>query len=346
MQKSSRPWTTKQVASMIDNGSLVFDNAVQRSFVWDKSRMSLLIDSILRDYPVPPFYAVVDGRTVKTPKGMVSVYDCLDGKQRNTTIHKFFNNEFALEGLEPIMTNDGEVDLNGLTYETLPEELQDIFKTAHLTVYSFENATEEDIIEIMTRLNNGKPLSAIDLTRIKAKDLAGISRVGQHKLFTTYLSQKAIDGRQQEDIVVKTYVQLMNEAPSLDNKDIRSVYQTLEITSELEARLNAIYDLMFDTCEYLINKSAEKKVSVYKKVARKLVMKTHMVSVTKIFDKAVTDGRSAENMAACLEQFFDEGSPSTDEAYNAACKDGSNHAGNVAARLRALDEQYHFYFGS
>lgn len=330
---------------MIDNGSLVFDNAVQRSFVWDKKRMSLLIDSILRDYPIPPFYAVVDGRTVQTPKGMVSVYDCLDGKQRNTTIHKFMNNEFALEGLEPIMTNDGEVELNGLTYETLPEELQDTFKSAHLNVYSFENATEEDVIEIMTRLNNGKPLSAIDLTRIKAKDLDGIVRVGQHKLFTTYLSQKAIDGRQQEDIVVKTYVQLMNDAPSLDNKDIKSVYETLEITSELEARLNAIYDLMYDTCECLIGKSVSTKESSYKKVAKKLAMKTHMVSVTKIFDRAVSDGRSVESMASCMEQFFDEGSPSSDENYNAACKDGSNHANNVAARLKALNEQYEFYFG-
>ena len=63
MIKASIPWTCKQVHKMTTNGSLIFDNAIQRGFVWDKNRQSLLIDSILRGFPVPPFYTIKDGRT-------------------------------------------------------------------------------------------------------------------------------------------------------------------------------------------------------------------------------------------------------------------------------------------
>ena len=337
MQKSSIPWTVKQIAKMYENGSLTFDNAVQRNFVWDKARMSLLIDSTLRGYPVPPFYAIKTDRTVTTPKGEVKIYDCLDGKQRCTTVYRFKNNEFELVGLKPIILDDGsEFDLNGKKYEDLPDELKDEFDTYSLTVYGFSDVTEEEIAEIMTRLNNGKPLSAIDLTRIKAADLAGISELGRHQLFQQCLTDKAYNARHQEDIVVKTWVQLTEENPSLDNKDIRNVYETFKITDEVRERLTAIFDMILQAYELIAADS--------KKTAKKIVTKTHLISITYVVDKAIADGYTAKQVAEYLKQFFDEGAPSCSEVYNAACKDGSNHVSNVKARLDELVKEYDWYF--
>lgn len=344
MNKNSRPWTVKQITTMIDNGSLVFDNAVQRTFVWDKNRMSLFVDSILRDYPVPAFYAIVDGRKVTTPKGEVSVYDCLDGKQRCTTLHMFINNEFALQGLEPFKTDEGEVDVNGMTYEQLPEELQDTFKNAHMNAYSFDDATDEDVVEIMARLNNGKPLSAIDNTRIKAKDLAGIKKLASHKLFTEFMTEKAIAGRQNEEVVVKTYLHLTNPESGLDNKDVRPVYEALEVDSETEKMLTERFDYLYDIVAEMTRKGVEEKQTGMKKAAKTILKKTHMVSVMYVIDRAVKDGMKSEDVLQCLAQFYDEGKPSTDEKYNEACSNGSNHAGNVVARRDALKEQYDWYF--
>ncbi|SDB14823.1 DUF262 domain-containing protein [Eubacterium oxidoreducens] len=340
MNKNSRPWTVKQITKMIDNGSLVFDNAVQRTFVWNKNRMCLFIDSILRDYPVPAFYAITDGRKITTPKGEVSVYDCLDGKQRCTTLHMFINNEFVLQGLEPFKTNEGEVDVNGMTYEQLPEELQDAFKNFHMNAYSFDDATDEDVVEIMARLNNGKPLSAIDNTRIKAKDLAGIKRLAFHKLFTEFLTEKAIARRQNEEIVVKTYLHLANPESGLDNKDIRPVYETLEVSPDVEKMLTERFDYLYDVVAEMTRKGEK----LTKKAVKTILKKTHMVSVMYIIDRAVKEGVPFEDVIKCLTQFYDEGKPSSDERYNEACSNGSNHAGNVIARREALKKQYDWFF--
>ena len=123
MIKATIPWTAKQIAKMFDNHCLRFDNAVQRGEVWDKKRKSLLIDSILRGYPIPPMFTIKTNQTVETPKGNVAVFDCIDGKQRCYAINAFKNNQLTLEGLAPI----GEVELNGKTYNDLPEDLKDEF---------------------------------------------------------------------------------------------------------------------------------------------------------------------------------------------------------------------------
>lgn len=121
MLRAMIPWNCKQIHRMVSNGSLVFDNAIQRGFVWDLDRMSLLIDSLLRDYPIPPFYTIRDGRTVQTAKGTTAVFDALDGRQRCETIAKFMNDGFALQNLEEtIIDDDGEeIDLNGKRYSQL-----------------------------------------------------------------------------------------------------------------------------------------------------------------------------------------------------------------------------------
>ena len=340
MNKNSRPWTINQMVKMVTNGTLVFDNAIQRSFVWDKKRSSLLIDSFLRDYPVPAFYAITDGRKITTPKGEVSVYDCLDGKQRCTTLYKFFNNEFTLTGLEPFMTSEGEVDINGMTYEELPEELQDTLKNAHMVVYSFDDATENDITEIMSRPNNGKPLSAIDNTRIKARDLNGIKELAMNSFFTDHFTDKAMDGHQNEEIVVKTYIHLYTPESGLDNKDVRPIYESLVITDEIKERLTLVFDNLNNIVTTMLNsKSPEEK-----KVAKKLLKKTHLISVTSIIDRAIKDDREPESVIDFLYSFFGEGSPSMNDDYNAACNNGVNHADKVIARGDALEEHYNWYY--
>lgn len=340
MRKASIPWNCKQVHKMMMNNSLVFDNAIQRGFVWDKNRQSLLIDSILRGYPIPPFYTIKDGRTVQTPKGQVAVFDGIDGKQRCTTIKRFKENEFALCNLEdPIVCEDGtELDLNGLTYADLPDDLRDTFDSYALTVNYFDEATEEEVTEIMSRLNNGRPLSAAENTRITAADLPGIQEVARHPVFTENFSETAINGYQNEDIVVKTYAVLTQDNKSLDNKDIKPIYKTLIMDDVIKARLYNVFDSINSIHETLLfNKN--------KKAAKKLVTRTHMISIAPIIEKAIAEDRDANDMARFFAQFFD-GKPSTNDVYNAACSNGSNHAPNVNNRLLAVQQEYDWYFGN
>lgn len=70
-----------------------FDPKYQRrSDVWSEEKQSFLIDSILKNYPMPPIFLhqVIESDTGATK------YNVIDGKQRLSTILRFINNEIAL----------------------------------------------------------------------------------------------------------------------------------------------------------------------------------------------------------------------------------------------------------
>ena len=340
MQKATIQWNCKQIAKMVENGSIVFDNAIQRGFVWDKKRMVKLIDSILRGYPIPPFYTVKDGRTIKTPKGNVSVYDCFEGKQRSLTITKFKNDEFVLNDLDPIVCDNGETtDLNGLKYSELPDDLRDAFDSYSLTVYFFTDVDEDEISEIMSRLNNGQPLSVVENTRIKAKDLAGIQRLAQHPFLISTLTEREINRYINEDVVVKSVIMLRNPKGSLDNAVVRPLFCELEITKDLEKQLTETYDYMAKVYEIL----AQGKKKPYNNCRKR----TQLISLIPIIRRAINDKQEPEDVADLLIQLFGgDGTPTDDEDYNVATKSGSTHAENVETRNKFLNENYDWYFSS
>ena len=80
-------------------------------------------------------------------------------------------------------TEDGSIetiDVSGMKFSSLPETLQDIVSDYSLTVYYFDGITEDEITELFWRLNNGKPLSAIELTRVKTKSKSAIAALSKH----------------------------------------------------------------------------------------------------------------------------------------------------------------------
>lgn len=330
MIKSSIPWSAKQVAKMAENNSLNFDNAIQRGEVWDVKKKSLFIDSLLRGYPVPPMYTIKTDEKVQTPKGMVSVFDCIDGKQRCTTIAHFKANEFALTGIEDtIVLEDGsEMEINGLTYDELPEELREVFDDYSISVYKFEDITDDEICEMMSRLNNGKALTNVENARIKAKDLAGLIELSKHQLFSDYLTETAIKGYQNEDITIKTYIQFTNtEDPCLDAKRAREVYNNVEFTDEIKKKLTGIFDKALETIS-LIESKADKKLF------RKIIKKNNLLAVISTMELPV----SVEDTAERIAKFFDtqDAAISVSPEYNEASMNGTGHAPKVKARMNAI----------
>lgn len=325
MTKASIPWNTRQITKAIENQSFRFDNAIQRGEVWDVKRKSLLIDSLLRGYPVPPMFAIRTGDTVTTKKGVVSVYDCIDGKQRCTTISKFKNNEFYLMGVGSITDDDGdEIDLEGLTYEQLPQTLKDEFDSATLNVIYFSDVTDDEISEMMSRLNNGKPLTNVENARIKARDLEGIMELGQHDLFGEYLTEAAIKGYNNEDIVIKTYIQLTQpDDPCFDAKNTRTIYTGVEFTDEVKARLNGVLDKAREVISEIENNAP-------KKIFRKTIRKANMLAIISLMELEM----SAEDIAVKVTEFFspEDGGLSVSEEYNEASTNGTNHSAQVKTR--------------
>ena len=343
MQKTNMPWNTKQITSMCENGNLTFNNAIQRGFVWDKRRRSLLIDTILRDMIVPPIYVVKTDETIKTKNGKSSVYDVLDGKQRCLTTARFRNNGFSLTGLDDTMItlSDGtEVNINDMMYDDLPDELKDIFDRFTFSICMIIDATDEEIVEVMARLNNGKALSTVENTRIKAADLEGIQRFSNLDFFKNNMSEKAINGYHNEDIIVKMCILLDNmdtDAISLDNSDVRKTFETLVITGDKNR--NDELETIISTMSDIVNNMLEDKK---KTVAKRFVSKTNLLSSVKTIKKALDEGYTSNQLTGFFEDFFKK-NPSDNDAYNFASKSGTNHSINVAAREAAMRNAYNAY---
>ena len=63
----------------------------QRRLVWDATKKSLFIESLLMNIPVPPLFVY---------EADLARYEVMDGQQRITAIQEFYSNNLALAGLE------------------------------------------------------------------------------------------------------------------------------------------------------------------------------------------------------------------------------------------------------
>ncbi|KAK0206459.1 hypothetical protein DFS33DRAFT_1381562 [Desarmillaria ectypa] len=88
-------FTTKKLHDYIHEGIVDLNPTWQRDVVWSEQKQSLLIDSIFRNFYIPP---VVFAVTLDDEGEEVRV--CVDGKQRLTSIQKF------IDGQIPCMPND------------------------------------------------------------------------------------------------------------------------------------------------------------------------------------------------------------------------------------------------
>lgn len=334
LKKATLNISVKALQKKVNNNEFVFDNAIQRKLCWDINKKSLLIHSLVSGYPIPPLYS----RRATNEEGKV-YYDMLDGKQRSNAIVQFLNDEYKLGDLAEITLEDGtEVDISGLKFSELAEEIQDEIKDTTLTVYYFEDITEDEVAEMFYRLNNGKPLSAIELTRAKAKSREKIMELGKLPIFNEALTQKQIGGYANEDIIIKSLILLYNDSKSLESKDVRPITAELDITQEMEKTLVDVYNRIVEAHDIiLLNDDTPNG----RKIAKRIYTRTHMISIVPIVKKSLEDEMDIEDFTAWIKSFFDGGQQATvSSSYNGVIQQGSNKESSVKIRLNALEEDY------
>ena len=175
MIKTTLNWTVKQLKNMHDTKeTLSFNHPIQRqSSQWDCKQQSLLIHSMLANFPVPAIYVEKREMIEADEKGKHSYsYSVLDGKQRMTSTFSFINGEYALDSDTPAVILDGNIyELADKFFDELPEDVQQEILRFRFTITCFEDVTNEEIEEIFFRLNNSTPLSKPQ----KSRPLMGVS---------------------------------------------------------------------------------------------------------------------------------------------------------------------------
>lgn len=333
LKETRTTWTIKRLAKEVKKGNVKFDNAVQRSLVWTKDQKSLLIDSVLEGYPIPPVYA---------SKNDDGKFDMLDGKQRINTFIEFINDEFGLTKVvnEIDCEEEGEkVDIVGLKFSELPEEFRDRICDYTIEIKQYEGITDEETNELFRRINNGKPLSAIELTRVKAKSLPIIQEIANHNIFTHALTAKAFSRYTHEDIVIKAYAELFTENPSFETKVIRPLMEEMEITEEQKNQLIAGFDKLLEAYTTLKSREIadEEESKKRDRVCKRMLIRTHLLALMPL---ATDDNVTVTDLAEFCYKFFYGTKTTINEVYNANASRGTGKAESVQNRLREIKKSY------
>lgn len=123
-------------------GKLKLNPDFQRGSVWTPAARSFLIDTILRDLPIPKIYI----RTAVDIESKRSFREVVDGQQRLRAIIDFADDKFTLT------KRAGENA--GLTYSKLDAALQQVFLAYPVSVGQLLNASDDEVLEVFARLNS------------------------------------------------------------------------------------------------------------------------------------------------------------------------------------------------
>nr|WP_255548021.1 DUF262 domain-containing protein [Erythrobacter ani] len=125
-----------------DNKALLINREFQRGSVWSAAAKIMLIDTILRDLPVPKIYmrSFIDRDSKRTRREVV------DGQQRLRAIIDFAADKITLSSRAK--------EFAGKKFSTLDDEKKDRFLQYALSVDHLANADDQLVLEIFARLNS------------------------------------------------------------------------------------------------------------------------------------------------------------------------------------------------
>ena len=156
--------TIEEIVEFKKGDILRTDPEYQRGQVWTQRQEYLLIDSIMRRYPIPMFYFHhKQGGAGKFSSKMLYT---IDGQQRINAICKFCNDEFVVpdpkktkKSAIPKFLLDKECMWTGKVFSSFSLELQKKFLSTPLFVSIVETENDNEIRDLFVRLQAGLPLS-------------------------------------------------------------------------------------------------------------------------------------------------------------------------------------------
>lgn len=138
----SSTYTVNDFLEWNDKKQLILSPKFQRRYVWKDVAKSFLIDSLLRDKPLPKIFIrqLIDIKTRKT------IREVVDGQQRLRTIIGYINDGFKVKRSHN--ENYGE-----LFYSQLPDEIQTNILKYKFSVDVLNGIDDSEVMDVFSRLN-------------------------------------------------------------------------------------------------------------------------------------------------------------------------------------------------
>lgn len=336
MIKTNINWTVKNLKNMYDaKETLAFDHPIQRqSSQWSNLQQSLLVHSILANYPVPSIY--VEKASAEEAGKNIFKYSVLDGKQRLTTLFGFIDEDYALNENTPDVQIDGVTyTLAGKTFEELDEDVRQELLRYKFSILAFEDCTDDEVEEIFFRLNNSTPLTKPQKSRplMGVDNAKFINQILSDDFFVVKCNFSALQLRKSDDMCT-----LLQAMMLLDNKYTGYEYSSISAdeTMRYAASIKNTYSndqraILTTTLNYL-NEAFPSKEKFLKKI--------NIPMVVMVADLAITKGIAAYDFCNWLRYFF----ISKKEEYSQFCSSGSIKKEKVLGRLSIMQDHFMDHF--
>lgn len=328
MYKSSLPQGVRTLMGWRDKGVLTFDNPVQRAgSQWNSLQKSLLIQSILANFPIPTVYFLKSKNEEN-----VTIYDVLDAKQRLTSVFEFIDGEYALDEDTPEVTVEGTpYDLAGMKFEDLSEECQDIIKGYRFSICCIEDATEEEVEDIFARLNNATPLSTIQKCRsVMGTDLARWTKeMCNHGFFKYAISLTKAQIRREADLEVLLQAMLL-----LDSRHEGYEWKSISV-AEVTKYCRHIRGKYNDDKRRMVEEILDYLFSAFTE-PHKFLKKSNIPTVMCLAKVALENNVSADDFAGFIDVFAE----GLSEEYKEGMGSGNIKHAKTEIRLKAIAKDF------
>ena len=332
MQKSTLPQGVRKLKAWAEKGALAFDLPIQRaSGQWSLLQKSLLIHSMLAEYPIPPLYFI----KCRTEEGGAQ-YQALDGKQRCTGIFEFIDGGYALHASTPPVAIDGfTFDLANMGFEDLSEECRDAILGFRFTIYALEDATDGEIEEAFARLNASTPLTLIQKARTEmGTELAGWTKeMTQYPFFTQGVSLTLAQARRESELEILLQSMLLMDAKDEGyNYKAISMGEVMKYCRGIRNGYTGQRKSVIQCCvEYLSDAFTEK---------HRFLKKSNAPMAFVMADMAMGQGIPPEGFREFIDYFGEHVSP----AYEANMGSGNIKRAKTEGRLLAIYDGMREYF--
>lgn len=338
------------IRSIQDNRRIIkFDMAIQRNEVWKENKsgvfqQTMLIDSILRTYPIGQVFVIQMGDEFMW---------MADGKQRWTTIFKYLDNGFPLaKGTRPVKAKDpetGEVrmyNIEGKFFKDLDKVLQNKILNYEMDVKHLTNATPAEIEEIFLRLNNGTPLTKIELTRVELgeENMIKVAKIAEKKFFKEFTAISA-DSRNRfidHEMILQTLMIISGRDTDISGSEIREfakVVKTNGLSDDVVELMLKVADFLQDAFSQFI---AIKDGKPDMKILKKILKKVHVpIVINTVVEAIYREGQEIEPEVFGLwvkDFLHDRYKPGS--AYGTACAGGSAKKDQVKKRVKEMRADY------
>lgn len=262
MSKITRNTVSLTVSEFYENHQLKkyeYNPAYQRKSVWTEEKQAFLIDSLLRNYPIPPVFLhqKIDVSTGKTK------FDVIDGKQRLMSIINFIEDKiYASSEL-----TDEESDQNdGKLFSEIGDELQikADFWRYRIPIELIDIEDPKILDNLFDRLNrNGEKLNGQELRKAKYYNttlLELVNKIANEDVFWKERLEIATDlSRMEDQEFISELIFAINENKiyssnqetidakyeeykNMEAEDARRIYENFCAATSIMKSYNLTYD--------------------------------------------------------------------------------------------------------